>query len=189
MNGCLILVVGPSGVGKDTLMRGAQRQLAADHLIQFPKRLITRTSDPQHEDHETLSEAAFERLCATGAAPLHWRAHGHGYAVPASVLDTVNAGASCVVNGSRGVLDQAALAFPRAYAILIQLDRQNLENRIERRGRETGTAVQERLNRRVTDVAGRTGVHTLNNSGTVEEGTVKLVNLIRACADGALAAL
>lgn len=94
-----------------------------------------------------------------------------------------------MVNGSRGVLDQAALAFPRAYAILIQLDRQNLENRIERRGRETGTAVQERLNRRVTDVAGRTGVHTLNNSGTVEEGTVKLVNLIRACADGALAAL
>jgi len=187
--GCLILVVGPSGVGKDTLMRAAKKLLKHEPGIAFPHRLITRESDPEHEDHGTISMADYDALCGSGDAPIHWRAHGHGYVIPRSVLDAVNSGKCCVVNGSRGILDQARAVFPRTHAILIELDRTQLETRIAQRGREAGDEAKKRLNREQQDVSDVPGVHRLLNNSTVEAGAQRLADLIRACARWELAQL
>ncbi|MEL6736666.1 MAG: phosphonate metabolism protein/1,5-bisphosphokinase (PRPP-forming) PhnN [Pseudomonadota bacterium] len=185
-SGCLIMVVGPSGVGKDTLMRAAKALLKDEPKVSFPHRLITRESNAQYEDHGSISMAEFEALCTEGLAPVYWQAHGHGYVIPQSVLDAVKAGECCVMNGSRGALDQAQAAFPRAYAVLIDLDRRNLETRIADRGRERGEDAKRRLDRKQPDLSGVRGVQRLVNNGTVEEGAEKLAGLIKECAEGRL---
>lgn len=92
MAGRLVLVVGPSGAGKDTLMRLAQEQLRDDRRFIFVRRVITRKADAALEDHDTMSEAAFAAAEAAGAFMLSWRAHGLGYGLPRSVADEIAAG-------------------------------------------------------------------------------------------------
>ena len=48
--GHLVLVVGPSGAGKDTLINGARETLAQHHTIRVVRRVVTRASS-QWEDH------------------------------------------------------------------------------------------------------------------------------------------
>ena len=50
--GCLIAVVGASGVGKDSLMEGARQMLSDCHFVQ---RIITRPADAGAEDHIAAS--------------------------------------------------------------------------------------------------------------------------------------
>src|SRR3546814_6344181 len=83
--GHLILVVGPSGAGKDSLIDAARDALAGRPEFDFPRRIITRSSDPDSEEHDTLSEADFARQRDAGAFFLHWSQHGLRYALPGSI--------------------------------------------------------------------------------------------------------
>ena len=63
--GRLVLVVGPSGAGKDTLIAGAKAGLADDASVVFPRRVVTRASG-NGEDHDTLTVAEFDRSAQSG---------------------------------------------------------------------------------------------------------------------------
>ncbi len=54
------LVVGPSGAGKDTLIRLAREELAGDPRFAFPRRLVTRPPSAD-EDNTPIDAAAFDR--------------------------------------------------------------------------------------------------------------------------------
>jgi len=82
-----VLVVGPSGVGKDTLIQGAKTRLAKDEAFWFPERYITRAADVGGEDHIAVDDASFDRLQAFDAFSLTWSAHGLRYALPAEIDD------------------------------------------------------------------------------------------------------
>ncbi len=58
--GRLVVVVGPSGAGKDTLIARARVRLAGDPTIVFPLRLVTRTASAA-EDHQIISEPGLRR--------------------------------------------------------------------------------------------------------------------------------
>lgn len=106
VRGHLVLVVGPSGAGKDTLIDHARSRLQSDPGFRFVRRIITRPTSIG-EDHEPATAAAFETLAASNAFALHWRAHGLSYRLPIIVNDWIAEGCTVVANGSRAILPEA----------------------------------------------------------------------------------
>ena len=101
--GRLILVVGPSGAGKDTLLGLARAACAEDCNIVFPRRVVTREASA-FEDNEPINRESFARALADGAYAMHWEAHGHCYGLPRAIDDDIRAGRTVIVNVSRTVI-------------------------------------------------------------------------------------
>ena len=98
--GRLILVAGPSGAGKDRLIRAAQERLAGSRRIHFASREITRANRDKCEDHIPVSEEIFRKTQQDGGYLLSWRAHGYGYGVPAEITEELDQGIDVVVNAT-----------------------------------------------------------------------------------------
>jgi ribose 1,5-bisphosphokinase len=143
--GCLIYVCGPSGAGKDALLRHAREALEPRGFV-FPLRIITRPSD-QSEKHIEMSAAEFAAAAQAGRFCMQWTSHGLYYALPANVRDDLAAGRAVVVNGSREYLATARHDFPQLSSVLITVPHALLETRLASRGREDGDAIVQRLAR------------------------------------------
>lgn len=181
MSGVLILVVGPSGVGKDTLLDGARQELDRGRFI-FAKRVITRPEDAGGEDHESATPETFARQKADGGFALSWSAHGHDYGVPMSVVDDLAAGRHVVVNVSRAVIDEARRRFSRVGVVSVSAPRQSLKSRLEERGRESRQDVASRLDR--ADAVAVTGDNVIDvvNDGSIEQGIERFVAALKTLA-------
>lgn len=170
----LVLVVGPSGAGKDTLLNAARDAFRDDPRVHFVRRVITRPADPEGENHEPVTETEF----AVRDFALSWSAHGLRYGIPA--VDTAPV---VVANVSRGVIATAAAQYP-VCVIEVTAPPAVLASRLAARGRETAADMAQRLGRRATippDVA----VETVWNDATLAEGTVRFVAALRRVVDAA----
>jgi len=178
--GRLVLVVGPSGVGKDTLLHGARIALREDRSVLFPRREITRVREAGGENHIPVTPDEFESREAAGAYLLSWRAHGLGYGVPAAASEALASGATVVVNVSRAVLDQArALCVGEVRIVSVTADPQALAERLAARGRETAAEIAQRLARAQAVPVVGDDVIAIANDGPPEAGVVRLVQAIR----------
>jgi ribose 1,5-bisphosphokinase len=175
MSGVFVCVVGPSGAGKDTLIRYAETRLGQDPDVLFVRRLVTRASGT-FEEHDSLSETAFTDGVARKAFALAWRAHGLGYAVPVSALAAVERGAVAVCNLSRSAVAEARRVFSRVEAVLVTASADVIAARLAARGRESMAAVEERLRR---EVAGDFSPNAIIvNDGPIAAGGNALVDIV-----------
>lgn len=181
--GRLVLVVGPSGAGKDTLMEGVRKVLGRNPRCRFVRRLVTRAADPGSEDHGTISRQDYEALSASGGAALHWEAHGLGYVLPASLDDDIRAGRTVIANGSRKVIGQAREKYENVVTLLITAPREVLEERLLARGRETREEITARLDRAGLEAPAGAGVVTIENTGTVKDGVDLILKQLGYCAE------
>jgi ribose 1,5-bisphosphokinase len=173
----LVLVVGPSGAGKDTLLTAARAALAGDPRFRFVRRAITRPADTGAEAHEAVSEAEF----ATRRFALSWQAHGLHYGIPVTIETDLAAGLVVVANVSRAVIAEAA----RHYAVRVievTAPPDLLAARLAERGRDTAAAITARLTRTVP-VPDDIDADTVVNDSTPEIGAERLLAaLTRAAA-------
>lgn len=143
--GRLIGVVGPSGVGKDTVMRALSEAHPGLRLV---RRVITRTGGAVGEDCDVVTEREFETRCEAGAFALHWKAHGMSYGVPRGIDGQLAKGHDLLVNLSRSVLGQAQAQFPGFTTLVLTASKEVLRQRLIERGRESQSEVEGRLARR-----------------------------------------
>ncbi|MFN3362612.1 MAG: phosphonate metabolism protein/1,5-bisphosphokinase (PRPP-forming) PhnN [Allorhizobium sp.] len=176
--GTIVAVVGPSGVGKDSLMDFARRHLSDREDIRFVRRMITRPKDPIGEDHEPVTTENFEALARSGAFAVYWKAHGLGYGIPANVHDDLAAGRVVIVNGSRSALDAFRVAFSQLLIVNVTARPDVLAKRLATRGRETAADIEARLARATDPLPEDVKVVTIDNSGDLAVAGRLMVNLI-----------
>lgn len=184
MKGLLVLVVGPSGSGKDTLLAGAAGRLTADPRFAFARRTVTRPA--ADEDHETEDVPGFLARLRAGAFALHWEAHGLHYGIPTAALAPLAQGGIVVANVSRSIIAEAAARFPTV-VVEITAPEALRAARLSQRGRETPGAIAERLSRQVVPPAGAL-FHRIVNDGSIEEGIASFTTLLDHLAEEHLAA-
>jgi ribose 1,5-bisphosphokinase len=165
----LVLVVGPSGAGKDTLLDAARRTLAGDPRFRFVRRVITRPAEAGGEAHEAVTAAEF----AARDFALAWEAHGLRYGISADIVVDLDAGRVVVANVSRGVIAEAVERFS-VRVIEITAPPQVLAARLARRGRESAADVAVRLARSVA-VPDWIPAETVMNDATVDAGVTRFL--------------
>jgi ribose 1,5-bisphosphokinase len=175
----LVLIVGPSGAGKDTLIRLAREALAEEPRIVFPQRLVTRPPSAD-EDNLPIDAEGFARAEAEGRFALSWQAHGLGYALPARVGRMAREGHVVVCNVSRRVVAEARARFPGTQVVEITAPPEVLAQRLAARARAQDGDLSARLSRKgdvVPDV-------TIDNSGAAEEGAARLIRSLQRLLPG-----
>jgi ribose 1,5-bisphosphokinase len=145
VKGCWVMVCGPSGAGKDSVLAWAEAALEQHPVVRFARRLVTRAAHPGSE-HEEISRSAFQSLREGGGLAWHWQAHGFDYGVRKSYADDVAAGRVVVVNGSREHLLGLAQR-EDVRRMLVTAPPALLRARLDARGREGPEAVTQRLAR------------------------------------------
>lgn len=174
--GRLILVVGPSGAGKDTLLGLAQTACADDVSIVFSRRVVTRQPSSS-EDNEQISPEAFRQALARGDFAMDWEAHGHCYALPRAIEDDIRAGRIVVANVSRTVVEAMRRAYADVTVVSITAPPEILAERLTARARSSDGRLADRL-RAVDDAAAAPDV-TIVNVGSVEHHAHELVRIIK----------
>jgi ribose 1,5-bisphosphokinase len=182
--GALIVVVGPSGAGKDSVMGCAARHFAQRPDILFVRRVITRPSDAGSEVHESVSAQEFEEMRESGAFAVSWQAHGLSYGIPREIAESVESGMTAIVNGSRAALPAIRAAFGKVAVALVTADAPVLAKRLAQRGRESEEDVLRRLKRQVPDVVAGPDVTVIDNSGRLDVAGERFIALVELhCAE------
>lgn len=177
--GVLVYVVGPSGAGKDSVLRGARPLL--DGRVRFAERTITRPPSESEQNRE-LDAEAFAAEREAGRFALWWEANGHHYGVGTEIDDWLGAGDVVVVNGSRAHLPAAVDRYgDRLRPLLITARPEVLADRLANRGRETAVERLARLER--SAALGRPDhdrLHVIDNSGALDDAVTACVAFLAA---------
>lgn len=176
--GTMVVVVGPSGAGKDSVMSYAARHFAGEPRLGFVRRVITRPPDAGGEAHEAVDAAGFQARAAAGAFAVSWDAHGLSYGIPRETFDRLSEGMTLVANGSRSALPAFAAAYEQLKVVLITARADILAARLAARGRESTEAIARRLDRAVPEIVVAADTVVIDNSGALEEAGDALVRLL-----------
>ncbi|MBF0169424.1 MAG: phosphonate metabolism protein/1,5-bisphosphokinase (PRPP-forming) PhnN [Alphaproteobacteria bacterium] len=177
--GRLVLVVGPSGAGKDSVIAEARNRLSGNSRFVFATRTITRPAEAGGEIHEPASQSAFDAREQSGGFLLSWRAHGLSYGIPAAYGDELASGRVVVANVSRTVIEQARQRFPgHVHVVVITASRDVLAERLAQRGRETSEEILERLARTPAFYVDGAGVLEVRNEGSLKDASDSFIRFL-----------
>ncbi|MEE4189225.1 MAG: phosphonate metabolism protein/1,5-bisphosphokinase (PRPP-forming) PhnN [Roseobacter sp.] len=174
--GRLIAVVGPSGVGKDSVMQGVADVIPNLHQV---RRVITRAPELGGEDYDAVSVAEFQEMKENGAFAVHWDAHGLFYGIPVMVRYQLNRGTDCLANFSRKALLAGASAFPNFVVLNITAQPETVASRLAARGRESTAEIAKRLAGAEKPLPDGLDVIPLSNDGPLEQTITRAVALLQ----------
>ncbi len=144
--GLLVVLSGPSGVGKSTIAHALEQRLGA----RFSVSMTTRPKSPQEEhgvDYHFVDEARFHRALEEDELLEHARVFEHWYGTPRKPIEqAVQAGAIIVLEIDIEGAIQVRQRHPEAFEIFILPPANEvLIQRLRLRGREGEQAIQRRF--------------------------------------------
>lgn len=167
----IVLIVGPSGVGKDTLLRNVKDKIQAN----FVTRYITRIPSAD-ESNFYIDEKAYEILLNNDFFISGWEAHNNKYAIAKNqIIEGLN-----IISISRGSIKDFEKVFDNVITINITLPRNILYERLKIRGRENEKQIQERLNRSYESIDTLNLIEFINDK-PIEESTDEFLRILDAC--------
>jgi len=175
----LYFLVGPSGVGKDTLLNALKRQQYSDKQPLVAHRYITRPVRENDENHIELSHFDFNRRKEGGLFLFDWESHGYCYGIGKEVKKWRKSGFNVIVNGSRKYLEKARVIYPVLTPIWMTISEEVLRQRLFDRDRENEEQVQARIdqNRGLEKLKPDDCVY-INNDQSIEDTIGQLMALV-----------
>lgn len=174
MAGQLYVVVGPSGVGKDTVLNAALTQCPDVVRMQ---RVVTRPTDAGGEVIDGVSNKQFLDMQARGEFAIVWIAHGLHYGIPTALRTYLDQGHTVVFNGSRKALPVIQNEFPELIALSITADTETLRARLVGRNRETAAEIEARLVRACTPIPASIPTIEISNTGMLCDAVQQMVDI------------
>ncbi|MES2916499.1 MAG: phosphonate metabolism protein/1,5-bisphosphokinase (PRPP-forming) PhnN [Pseudomonadota bacterium] len=169
----IFAIVGPSGAGKDTLIRGV---LTARPDLRLVRRVITRPTEAGGEDFEGVAPEDFAHRQMRGDFALTWAAHGLFYGIPKA---EVAGPGDLIFNGSRAALPEAVRVFPGLTVILVTAPPVVLAARLSARGREAAEDIRARLTRAAFEMPAGIAFRTVVNDRSPEIGISRLLAVLQ----------
>ena len=178
--GTIVLVVGPSGSGKDSILGAAEATLGSEGDFSFPRRDVTRPAALGGEPYCAVTTGEFQHRRSHGAYSLSWFAHGLGYGVPQVIEQHLAQGRHVVVNVSRAVIPEVRQRLAPVRVVSIEVSREVLRQRLQGRNRETASEIEARLERAAAfQIEGPDVVH-LKNDASLEQAVERFLALLRS---------
>ncbi|MDR2198647.1 MAG: phosphonate metabolism protein/1,5-bisphosphokinase (PRPP-forming) PhnN [Deltaproteobacteria bacterium] len=177
--GRLIYVIGPSGAGKDSVLREVKAALG--DRVKVMRRYITRKDNEAGEGHYYVTDDEFERMKKSGMFSLNWESHGLKYGVGKEMEDELYLGNTVIVNGSREYLKKASSLFQRMEVIEIMAELPIIKRRLLTRKREAKEEIEERIERgwKRFEIPEHVDYTKIDNSGNLETAVNKIIQLLK----------
>ena len=129
----LFLMVGPSGAGKDSLIRAAAETLDGDGSYIIAERMITRPADSYRKGYEPVSVEEFRRRAERDEFMLSRTVYDTHYGISKSCEGDLADGRHVIANVSRMVVGPGVTNFAPSRVIQITAPREILEARLRTR--------------------------------------------------------
>jgi guanylate kinase len=178
----VIVIAGPSGVGKGTLIRGLLERLPGLELSISATTRAPRPGEEDGVDYHFLEPEEFERRVAAGEFVENARYLGRRYGTLRSELDRRTAEGGTVVleievQGARQVRD----AMPDALQVLIlPPSLEALRTRLVGRGTDAPEQIEQRLRTAQQEIEARGEFPHVVVNDRLEQATDKLVAIVQS---------
>ena len=180
MSGFLFLIVGASGVGKDTVLAGVRDQLQNFDQFVFAQRTITRAPGLGGEDCVCVTREQFDDLNASDAFFATWEAHGLCYGLPQALLAELRSGKHVFANVSRSVIGQLGRVWKNVVVVNITASPDTIADRLRQRGRESEDDIHRRLQRQPAALPTDMDVLTVTNDGSIKDAVGQFSDVVFA---------
>ncbi len=180
--GKLVVITGPSGVGKSTIVREVLKRSGADFSVSVTTR-ARRDSETDGREYRFVDRAAFEKMAEDGEFFEWAEVFGELYGTPAAhVREALGAGETVVleidVEGGRQVHEKMPGA---TYVLICPPGEQSLTERLTRRGSETPEDMRIRLGKADQEIATARALGVYNHeiiNDNLETAIRQLVDIV-----------
>lgn len=178
----LVVISGPSGVGKDTVL---ERMKGLDRTWHFVITVTTRpkrTGEKDGVDYIFVTPSQFQELVDEDGLLEHAEVYGRSYGVPrAQVEEALASGRDVIVKPDVQGARTLRAKVPGALLIfLAPPDMDELERRLRERKSETAEDMERRIQTAAEEMEARTEFDyvVVNHSGRLEEAVAEIEEII-----------
>ena len=186
MPGLLLIISGPSGVGKTTITHAVEQRLGGVFSVSMTTRPRTRT-DREGVDYYFVDADVFNEAIEAGDLLEHARVFDNFYGTPRKPVEKYLADGKLVileidVDGAK----QIKKNFPDAFAVFVYPpDEATLLRRLRKRKREDEATIQRRFARAQHEIAeARKGAiydaSLVNHDGKLDDAVEEAVRIVEA---------
>ena len=153
--GRVVIVSGPSGVGKSTICREAANRIGNIYLSVAATTRPRAQGETHGKDYWFISKEEFQEQVRRGQFLEYAEVFGHRYGTPKDKVEqALNEGKIVILEIDVQGAKQAKLVYPDATMIFIlPPTARTLAERMNRRGRESNDAAEQRLNGASSEIA------------------------------------
>jgi len=182
-DGMLLIISGPSGVGKTTITRGVERSIA-DSVFSVSATTRAKTeADVEGVDYHFVTDEEFERMKAAGEFLETAGVYGKKYGTPkAWVVEQLKRGRLVILEIDVQGAIQVKKQLPEAFGVFVlPPSEEELLGRLRARKREDEAGIQKRFNAARTEMNGARDCGVYNVflvNGTIEESIAQAVGAV-----------